>query len=216
VAINVQMQIEIDPDIDILHFYGHDLITDPVARAAVEREADITGKRLEENYGVKPQPHLIKEDKGIRVFVPNLAVGETYWIVFELKVPKLSNLGKTKIRYFDTFARQNQENQFHLSPKGQIVPQLVTQHALGLWTSEVLSDALLDIEADDLVTAEKRIQAHISVLEAAGVVDDIITLNKFLTLAQNQRVSNTRDYLDYGLQELENVRNGFVRMSRNE
>jgi hypothetical protein len=47
-------------------------------------------------------------------------------------------------------------------------------------------------------------------------VDDIITLNKFLTLAQNQRVSNTRDYLDYGLQELENVRNGFVRMSRNE
>jgi Mg-chelatase subunit ChlD len=233
-AINVQMQIEIAPNIDILHFYGHDLITDPTTRAAIEREADLTGKKVEEDYGVKPQPDLIKEDKGIRVFVPNLAVGETYWVVFELAVPeqhKSSDFGKATVQYFDTFARQNQKPQFALSPEGKIKPQWVTQHALGLWTSEVASYALYDVEANDLKTAEKRIQNHISVLETARthlmpktpaaslapvkLVDDIITLTKFLSLAKNLNqgtsADNARIYLNYGLGELDNVRNGFVR-----
>jgi WD40 repeat protein/Mg-chelatase subunit ChlD len=233
-AINVQMQIEIDPEIDILHFYGHDLITNPATRAAIEREADLTGKKIEEDYGVKPQPDLIKEDKGIRVFVPNLAVGETYWVVFELAVPEQhqsSGFGKATVQYFDTFARQNQKPQFDLSPEGQIAPQWVAQHALGLWTSEVASYALYDVEANDLKTAEKRIQNHISVLETARthltpktpaasiapvkLVDDIITLTKFLSLAKNMNqgasADNARVYLNYGLSELDSVRNGFVR-----
>lgn len=231
-AINVQMQIEIDPEIDILHFYGHDLITDPAARAAREREADLTGKKVEEDYGVKPQPDLIKEDKGIRVFVPNLAVGETYWVVFELTVPEQhhsSDFGKATVQYFDTFKQTNQKPQFALSKKGQIAPQWVAQHALGLWTSEIASYALYDVEANDLATAEKRIQAHISVLETARrqpetqatsfvpvkLVDDIITLTKFLSLAKNLNqgasANNASIYLNYGLKELDSVRNGFVR-----
>jgi len=228
-AINVQMQIEIDPDIDILHFYGHDFVTDPVTRRAIKRNADITGDTIKRDYGVNAQPHLITQDKGIRIFVPNLAVGETYWVVFELAVPEnQSALGNATVQYLDTFARQNEKYQFHLSPKGQIVPQLVTQHALGLWTSEVVSDTLLDIEADDLVRAEKRIQAHISVLDTAishftpqtldgapaKLVDDVITLNKLLSLAKHVRkVSDTKDsrhYLIYELNELEGARNGFV------
>jgi WD40 repeat protein/Mg-chelatase subunit ChlD len=237
-AINMQMQIEIDSDIDILHFYGHDLITDKAARAAVEREADLTGKQVEEEYGVKPQPDLIKEDKGIRVFVPNLAVGETYWVVFELAVPeqrKSSAFGKATVQYFDTFARQNQRPQLALSPTGQIGPQFVAQYALGLWTSEEVSYALHDIEVNELATAEKRIKAHISVLETAKshlmpktfsassnpvnnlLVDDIITLNKFLTLAKNinqgTSAENIRLYLNHGLRELEGTRNG-VRRTR--
>jgi WD40 repeat protein/Mg-chelatase subunit ChlD len=233
-AINVQMQIEIAPNIDILHFYGHDLITNPATRAAIERDADLTGKKVEKDYGVKPQPDLIKEDKGIRVFVPNLAVGETYWVVFELAVPeqhKSADFGKATVQYFDTFAHQNQKPQFALSKKGPIAPQWVTQHALGLWTSEVASYALYDVEANDLATAEKRINAHISILETARthltpktpvtsvapvkLVDDIITLTKFLSLAKNLNqgasADNVRVYLNHGLKELESSRNGFVR-----
>jgi len=231
-AINVQMQIEIDPEIDILHFYGHDLITDPATRAAIEREADLTGKKVEEDYGVKPQADLITEEKGIRVFVPNLAVGETYWVVFELAVPEQhhsSDFGKATVQYFDTFAHQNQKPQFALSRKGQIAPQWVAQHALGLWTSEIASYALYDVEANDLKTAETRIQNHISILETARrqpqtraasvvpvkLVDDIITLTKFLSLAKNLNqgasANNARMYLNYGLKELDSVRNGFVR-----
>jgi len=228
-AINVQMQIEIDPKIAIWHFYGHDLVTEPVARAAVERKADLVGKKVEEIYGVEAQPHLITEEKGIRIFVPNLAVGETYWVVFELAVPdKQSDFGKATVQYFDTFARQNKKPQFDLSPKGQITTQWVSQHALGLWTSEVAYNALLDVEANDLATAEKRIQAHTSVLETAishltpqaasvaptKLVDDAITLNKFLSLVKHVRkvsgAEDARHYLIDGLNELEGARNGFV------
>jgi uncharacterized protein YegL/uncharacterized protein with WD repeat len=237
-AINVQMQINIDSDIEILHFYGHDLITDPAVRAAVEREADLTGKKVEKDYGVKPQPDLIKEDNGIRVFVPNLAAGETYWVVFELAVPEQyqsADFGNARVQYFDTFVCQNQNPQFDLSQPGPITPQWVAQHALGLWTSEVASYALYDVEANDLATAEKRIGAHISVLETAktqltvqtsatsieqvALIDDIITLNKFLSLAQNMNKgaiggAEVRNYLNYGLGELDRVRNGFVYRDR--
>ncbi|MEK8018714.1 MAG: hypothetical protein VSS75_017720, partial [Candidatus Parabeggiatoa sp.] len=47
------------------------------------------------------------------------------------------------------------------------------------------------------------------------LVDDIITLTKFLSLAQNMSkgvsANNARVYLNYGLKELDSVRNGFVR-----
>lgn len=228
-AINVQMQIEISPDIQILHFYGHDLITDPTTRAAVERQAEVTGKSVETNYGVKSQPDLIKEDKGIRVFVPNLAVGETYWVVFELAVPEAlesSTFGKATVQYFDTFARANQKPQFDLSPPGTIDPPWVIQHALGLWTSEVAFYALSDVEAREINTAERRIQAHIAVLESARtdlsvqapvkLIDDIITLNKFLSLAQNLNQTNSLTYLGYGLKELEGARNGFLQMKEGQ
>lgn len=229
-AKNVQLQIEIAPDIAIQHFYGHDLITDPVARAAVEREADLAGKKVEENYDVKPKPSLIKGDKGIRVFVPNLAVGETYWLVLELKVPNksstsTSNIGKATVQYFDTFARQNETHQFDelsLKVQGQIAPQIVAQHALGLWTSEVVDYALDDLYETDLNTAEKRIRVHISILESAAsesLKGDIITLRNFLTLTQNLgTVVNVSDNpqeslanLVSGLNIFSRVRNGYVR-----
>jgi hypothetical protein len=166
--------------------------------------------------------------------VPNLAVGETYWVVFELAVPEQhhsSDFGKATVQYFDTFAHQNQKPQFALSRKGQIAPQWVAQHALGLWTSEIASYALYDVEANDLKTAETRIQNHISILETARrhvmpktraasvvpvkLVDDIITLTKFLSLAKNLNqgasADHARVYLNYGLKELDSVRNGFVR-----
>jgi len=52
-AINVQLQIEIDPEIDILHFYGHALITEPAERAAVTGEI-ISAEEEVRKYGVEP------------------------------------------------------------------------------------------------------------------------------------------------------------------
>jgi len=47
------------------------------------------------------------------------------------------------------------------------------------------------------------------------LVDDIITLTKFLSLAKNLNqgasADNVRVYLNHGLKELESSRNGFVR-----
>jgi len=201
-AINVQMQIEIDPDIDILHLYGHDLITDSVSRAAVLRNIVQTEEEIEDDFGVEPLDSIVIKEKGIRIFVPNLAVGETYWVVFELAVPKKqrnSAFGKATVQYLDTFARQNEKYQFNLSPKGNIAPKSVTQHALGLWTSEVAFYALDDLYENDLNTAEERIQAHILVLEnannnVASAKGDVVTLRKFRSIAQNLgKTSSTSD-----------------------
>lgn len=234
-AINVQMQIEIAPEITIRHFYGHDQVTDPVVRAALERKADNLGKKIEQEHGIKPQPHLITKDKSIRVFVPNLAVGETYWVVLELDVPKgqSSDFGKATIQYFDTFKQQNQKNPFRLSPKGKLAPQLVAQHALSLWTSEEIYEALNDVEANDLNTLEQRMQIHLSVLESARthfapkmsrqrktanpLMDDIITLGKFVSLAkalirERNAPPQARSYLIHGLRERGGVRDGFMRV----
>ncbi|MEK8016683.1 MAG: VWA domain-containing protein [Candidatus Parabeggiatoa sp.] len=229
-AINVQMQIEIDPEIDILHLYGHDLITDPIRRAAVLREVETTKEEIKQDYGVEQQPDIITDEKGIRIFVPNLAVGETYWVVFELAVPnkqRHSTVGKATVQYLDTFARENEKYRFNLSLKGNIAPKWVTQHALGLWTSEVAFYALDDLYENDLDTAEKRLQAHISVLETAKnnfplIKGDVVTLKKLGSLARNlgKRGSRTdypqrsskgvRDYIYYGLNDFGRVRNGFV------
>ncbi len=89
-----------------------------------------------------------------------------------------------------------------MSPTGSIAPKWVTQHALGLWTSEVAFYALDALYEYDLDTAQKRIRYHISVLDAAKndvasktlVNDDIITLKKLLSLAQNLgKVSRVSD-----------------------
>ncbi|MEK8021505.1 MAG: VWA domain-containing protein, partial [Candidatus Parabeggiatoa sp.] len=226
-AMNVQMQIEIDPDIYILHLYGHDLITDSVSRAAVLRDIEDTKLEIEKEHGIKSQADIVTDDKGIRIFIPNLAIGETYWVVFELAVPEQrqqSALGKATVQYMDTFARQNEKYQFNLSPKGQIASKWVAQHALGLWTSEVAFYALDDLYEDNLYKAEKRIKHYISVLEFAKdnlaseqLADDIITLNKFISLAQNlgkrkgiSDIPQVRSYFVHELNKFGRVRNGFV------
>ncbi|RKZ93541.1 MAG: hypothetical protein DRR19_00870 [Candidatus Parabeggiatoa sp. nov. 1] len=231
------MQIEIAEEITIRHFYGHDEVTEPVVRAALEREADNLGKNIEKDTGVTAQPHLITKDKGIRVFVPNLAVGETYWVVLELEVPKgQSDFGKATIQYFDTFKQENSKKTFSLSPNGQLAPQLVAQHALSLWTSEEVYDALDDVEANDITTLEQRMQIHLSVLESAKshlapkmpgrlktanpLMDDIITLGKFVSLAKalirEKNAPQARSYLIHGLRERRGVRNGLMRVDYDE
>lgn len=237
-AINVQMQIEIDPDIVILHLYGHDLITDPVRREAVLRELGKTKDEIQKDYSIEQPPDLITDEKGIRIFVPNLAVGETYWVVFEIAVPEQhsqSALGKATVQYLDTFARQNEKYRFYLSPKGRITQEWVTQHALGLRTSEVIFYALDDLYENDLDTAEKRIERHLSVLDVAKndfVSDDsaeqlrkdVVTLNKFRSLAQNfgkpvkgddggyynSPQSTVRSFVVNRLNAFGRMRNGFV------
>ncbi|MCP4347577.1 MAG: VWA domain-containing protein [Desulfobacterales bacterium] len=238
-AINIQMQIEIDPDITIWHLYGHDQITDSVNRAAIMRQVEKSKAEIKQDYGIDAQADIVTKEKGIRIFVPNLAVGETYWVALELEVPEnklTSGFGNATVQYLDTFVRENEKYQFQLTPKGKIEPELVVHHALGLWTSEEVFYALDDIYAQDLATAEKRIKNHISMLESAETTlasqnyrashgllasvklkDDIITLNNFLALAQNlgktasysDTSSGTRSYFVHWLNQFGSMRSGF-------
>ena len=194
-GINVQLKVEIDRDIPILHLYGHDQITDPRRRAAVLQDLEQVKKEAQTELGVTPEEDIITDEKGIRIFVPDLAVGETYWVVFELAIPedkKPNSVGKTTVQYVDTFARQNRKCEFQLASSGTLPADLVVEHALGLWTSEVAFYALEDLYQQDVDTAKKRIENHVRLLEAANdnlssqpIKDDAIALKKFASLAEN-------------------------------
>ncbi|NEO69254.1 VWA domain-containing protein [Moorena sp. SIO3H5] len=231
-AINIQIKVDIDRDIDIPYLYGHDLITDPASRAAVLDEAKRVGQQAEEEFEVTPQPDLITEEKGIRIFVPDLAVGETYWIVFELAIPEEkteTSIGQATVQYVDTFARQNQKPEFDLSFSGDLPTNLVVEHALALWTSEVAFYALDDLYQKDFDTANKRIDHHVNLLKDAkthlsseAIADDMIILNKFRSLAGNlgkpRLISDVtpQGYHTFFVHELSSfgqVRNGFNRVN---
>ncbi|MFI0481384.1 hypothetical protein [Actinomadura sp. 9N215] len=195
-AINVQLQIEIDPEIRVWHLYGHDLITDPAAREAVLQEAREARRRGEEQSGTPGLPDLITEEKGIRIFAPDLAYGETYWIVLELELPDAAAppaaLGRATVQYVDTLARDNRRHEWSLTPDGTIPDQTVAVHAIGLWTSEITFYALDDLYEFDRATAKERLSRHAEVLQDAYSVmpvpqfrDDRVTLIKLISLSGN-------------------------------
>ena len=231
-AINVQIKVDIDSDVDIIYFYGHDLITEPAARAAVLQDVENAGKKAQEEFGVKPEADLVTEKNGIRIFVPDLAVGETYWLVFELAIPETkqqTGVGKATVQYLDTFTRQNQKPEWELSFPGSLPSDLVVEHGLALWTSEVAFFAIDDLYEQDINTAKKRIENHATLLYSVNdtlsssyLTDDVITLRKFLSLSGNlgkiQTVSDMptrggQNFYTYTLSKFGRVRNGFNRNS---
>ncbi|HYX18565.1 MAG TPA: VWA domain-containing protein [Nostoc sp.] len=229
-ALNVQIKVDIERDIEILYLYGHDLITEPAKRAAVREEADEVKKKAQEEFGVAPEADLITEKDGIKIFVPDLAVGETYWIVFELSIPEEKSqisIGKATVQYVDTFARKSQKPEFSLSFPGNLPLDLVIEHSLALWTSEVAFYVLDDLYENDISTAQKRIDKHVSLLRAANsdlvsdyIGDDAVTLSKFASLFENlgkaQLVSDVTPYqyqsfLAYEISSFGKVKSGFRR-----
>ncbi|MFJ3336945.1 VWA domain-containing protein [Streptomyces sp. NPDC086766] len=191
-AIDIQLRLDIAPDVEIRHLYGHDLVTDPRARAAVLREAGRAAERARADYGAQPLPDLVTEEKGIRIFAPDLAFGETYWIVLELAVPpgrEAPEPGTATVQYVDTVARAGHRHDIDLSTGFTLAEETVTVHAVGLWTSEVTFYALDDLYDRDRDAATKRLTHHIQVLRAAHdklpareFRDDQVTLQKLITL----------------------------------
>ncbi|MFF9407506.1 VWA domain-containing protein [Streptomyces anandii] len=191
-AIDIQLKLDIAPEVEIRHLYGHDLVTDPRARAAVLREAGRAAERARQDYGAEALPDLITEDKGIRIFAPDLAFEETYWIVLELSVPpghEVPGIGGATVQYVDTLTREPHRHELGLGTGWTLPEETVTVHAVGLWTSEVTFQALDDLYDRDRNTATKRLAHHIQVLRAAHsrlpakeFRDDQVTLQKLITL----------------------------------
>ncbi|MGW5201465.1 VWA domain-containing protein [Streptomyces spiralis] len=194
-AIDIQLRLDIAPDVEIRHLYGHDLVTDPRARAAVLREVGRAAEQARADYGAEPLPDLVTEEKGIRIFAPDLAFGETYWIVLELAVPpggEAPEPGSATVQYVDTVTREGHRHEVDLSTGFTLAEETVTVHAVGLWTSEVTFHALDDLYERDRDSAKKRLTNHIQVLQgvhsrlpAKEFRDDQVTLRKLMTLADS-------------------------------
>jgi uncharacterized protein YegL len=234
-AINIQLKIEISPDVDIWHLYGHDLVTDPATRAAVLRDVADARQRGEQQFGAASLPDLITEEKGIRIFAPDLAFGETYWIVLELAVPDgtdLGGLGAATVQYVDAMARQARRHELALGAPGQLPEAVVAAHAIGLWTSEVTFYALDDLYENDRATAKERLNRHIKALRTAGqyvpapeLADDQVTLMKLISLTDNLDLLRSWDdssvrgagipmqFGTYAMSQFGRLRGGYARRS---
>ncbi|MEL4894808.1 hypothetical protein, partial [Crocosphaera sp. Alani8] len=104
------------------------------------------------------------------------------------------------------------------------------EHALALWTSEVAFWTLDDLYENDLDTAKKRIENHVSLLESANkalnshdIRDDAIALRKLTSLASNLGMAmmvsdspgyrgSAQPYAMFALSSFGRVRNGFNRV----
>ncbi|WP_055493810.1 VWA domain-containing protein [Streptomyces sp. TP-A0356] len=192
-AIDIQLRIEIDPEVEVRHLYGHDLVVDPRVRAAVLHDAALAAQRAREDYGTEALSDIITEEKGIRIFAPDLAFEETYWVVLEVRVPPgrdLSSLGTATVQYVDTAARDSRRHAIDLAGSPTLSEETVTVHAVGLWTSEVTFYALDDLYDHDKEAAKNRLEQHLRALDAAHrhlpadeFRDDQVTIRKFMTLA---------------------------------
>lgn len=223
-AKDIRMRVVIDPDILILHLYAHDQVEDPVARAALgEERAGEAGPA---------QPGAGAVDEGLRIFVPDLALGESYWVVLEVALPEPQpgQIGELTVTYVDTLAGVPREVLRPLSleeDRGKIMPTTVVRHALGLWTGEIALYALDDVKQDDLATAEDRLADHVDQLDAAytdlqvpWLRRDLDTLQQILTLTRalaedslgGTAASDAEALLRYALDAFGRARSGFSRM----
>ncbi|MFC4044409.1 VWA domain-containing protein [Dactylosporangium siamense] len=224
-AMNIQLRIDLDPDVTLWRVYGHDLVDEPAARQAILRDADDLRERARDRYGVSPVQHLIDTEGGVRIFAPDLAFGETYWVVLEVQIPPGgdASFGDATVQYADTVAHEPVRRSLQLSGSGSLTAETVLAHGIGLWTSEVTFAALDDLHASDRATATTRIQRHIDSLRMVHRTvplpqfrDDQVTLTKFLSLAGNLgRVQMTSDsggqYMIHSMSEFGRVRSGLLR-----
>ncbi|WP_086666786.1 VWA domain-containing protein [Lentzea kentuckyensis] len=224
-AINIQLQIRLDAEITAWHLYGHDLITDPPSRARVEREVSAAKHRAREEMGVESLPDLVTEDDGIRIFAPDLAFDETYWVVLEVQAPQgWQGFGQATVQYVDAVARDNRRHVVDLGPDTTIAAETVFAHAVGLWTSEVTFYALDDLYQNDRESAGRRLAEHVEVLSAAHSQvpapqfrDDQTTFRKLISLSSNlgqiQAWTDGGDvgYTIFAMNRFGQSRSGFIR-----
>ncbi|MFD4637652.1 VWA domain-containing protein [Lentzea sp. NPDC058436] len=224
-AINVQLQLRLDAAVTGWHLYGHDLVTDPSARARVEQDVATAKHRARDDHGVESLPDIVTADEGIRIFAPDLASGETYWVVLEVEAPAgWKSFGHAAVQYVDVVARANRRHDVELTA-GTIAPETVFAHAVGLRTSEIVFYALEDLYQDDREAARARLSRHVETLRAAHALSpspqfhsDQVTLRKLASLVHN--LGLVRAWTDSGgggsgtifaLNRLGQSRSGFAR-----
>lgn len=224
-AINIQLQIELDAEITAWHLYGHDLITDPSTRARVMRDVATAKHRAQEEIGVESLSDLVTDDDGIRIFAPDLAFDETYWVVLEVQAPAgWTGFGKATVQYVDAVARDNRRHALDLGADTTIATETVFAHAVGLWTSEITFYALDDLYQNDRESAGTRLAGHVETLRAAHAHtparqfhDDQVTMRKLISLAGNLGLvrawtdGGDAGYTIFAMNKFGQSRSGFVR-----
>jgi len=147
-----------------------------------------------------------RKRKGLRIFVPDLAIGEIYWIAFELKIPDPvpTEPGRANLHYVDLKQNKATDQTLVFSEEARsIFPEMVIRHALALETSEVVYGALEYLYDKDGGSAVEllnrqadRLKETSRLTDGTELADDRVTLKKLSSLAKNlglPRQSSDRD-----------------------
>jgi Mg-chelatase subunit ChlD len=224
VARDIRLQVQIDPAVTVLHLFAHDQVEEPIARAALQPGTEPTEG---------PAPSLETAEEGLRITVPDLAAGESYWVVFEVALPDSSPpvIGEATVSYVDTAtARSNQHNvALTLGPSLAKLPHdLTIRHALAAWTSDTARYTMDDLDQEDFTTAAARLNAHAQDLERAyedlprvWLAEDLATVRDLATVANalesgelgGRAANDARALLRYTLDALARARSGFSRIT---
>jgi len=221
-AKDIRLTLQIEPEVEIRHFFGHDQVGAPISRAALDQPAD-----------ERPaSPVATVGNEGLRIVVPDMAVGEAYWIVLEIALPAESPLitaGWVDLTYVDAASARSVATTHALTLGASLAKLpvgLVVQHALGVWTSEVAFHTLDDLNQDDLATAARRLATHRAALADAyadlttvWVATELETVTQLSTLANalaaggltQRQTTDARALLTYGLEALGKTRAGIWR-----
>ena len=221
-AKDIRLTLQIEPEVEIRHFFGHDQVGAPISRAALDQPAD------EGPAG----PAATGGNGGLRIVVPDMAVGEAYWIVLEIALPAetpLITAGWVDLTYVDAAAAQPVATTHALALGASLAKLpvgLVLQHALGAWTSEVAFHTLDDLNQNDLATAAQRLATHRAALDAAytdlttvWVAKELETVTQLSTLVDalaaggltQRQGTDARALLIYGLEAVGKSRAGVWR-----
>ncbi len=236
VALNLQVLVELPKNSQLIHFYGHIPVDDPAQKDEVFRDLEIAKEQSRQLFNVLPAEDIIDDDRGIRVFVPNIVAGETYLLVMEVFVPENINkkgelLGNVTVNFVDVLRKSSETRKLALTGKGLISANDVAEHAYQLWTSEVIYNAIEDILGDNFDAARDRIRTHENRLQLGALTlqsdelrDDRITLKKLGTLLNN--IGNPLSFFDSGqeavkqhtlhtLNTFSRSRSGYIRETSN-
>lgn len=228
VGLNLQMQLALPPEFQLLHFFGHIPVDDPAIREEILHDVEVARQQARNLLRVKPPENLIEEEEGIRLFIPDLVAGETYILVFEVAaLPNITpeSFGRATLQYVDVLKRSVEQSEMEIDEDGLLLPNLVAEHAVQLWTSEVVFAAMEDLYRDEPDVARDRINRHVDRLRlAAGKIrsehlnNDRVTLQKFGTLLDNlgkplnvldKSYDNLERHALHKLSEFGRMRNGY-------
>jgi hypothetical protein len=223
------MRIDLPKDFQLLHFFGHIPVDDPAVRDDVFRGVEVAREQAKTLLQVQSPKDIIKDEGGIRLFIPNLVAGETYLLVLEVAAPPGADrgmYGEATLQYVDVLERAARSVKVTLDEDGFLKPAIVTEHAMQLWTSEVAYEALEDMYQNNPDMARERIDRHAQRLHLSSLQlgsqrlnSDRVTLMKFGTLLDNigkplnvldRSHKLVQEYVTHKLNEFGRVRSGYI------
>lgn len=194
-AMNIQLRLVIDRQIAIHTFFGHDEVRDERTAAEMLQRIDDQKKIIGPDIFPADVKNLVENDTGIRLYLPDMAYGETYFMALELALPEeieFPTLGSIETHYADVAQRKFETLGLELKQEGLIPPSVVIGHAAELGTSEVVYGTLADLTPQTMAHMSDRIVRHRARLKRifnevpeSYLADEIVAMGKLIALARN-------------------------------